>query len=116
METKYPTSVVTLVCLADGTTSLYFSSGGGILGSGQHHTVALATQALVREAEQHLGEMMPASAFPLPTAGCIQFTVLTYTEKWVACVPEPELENGRHPLTSLFDSAQQVITQIRLIN
>lgn len=36
METAYPDAVVTLVALADGTTSLYFSNGGGIIGAGAH--------------------------------------------------------------------------------
>jgi hypothetical protein len=36
METGYPEAVATLVTIADGTVSLYFSNGGGIIGVGQH--------------------------------------------------------------------------------
>lgn len=116
METDYSPNVATLVCLADGTTSLYFSSGGGILGSGRHGAVAQATQAVIREAEQHFEKMTPASAFPLPAAGCVQFTILGYSGKWIVSALEAQLANGRHPFSSLFNRAQQVITQIRLLN
>jgi hypothetical protein len=33
METGYPDAVATLVCLADGTTSMYFSNGAGVFAS-----------------------------------------------------------------------------------
>jgi hypothetical protein len=36
METGYPEAVVSLVALSDGTASLYFSNGGGIIGTGGH--------------------------------------------------------------------------------
>jgi len=36
METGYPEAVASLVCIADGTTSLYLSSGGGVIGAGEH--------------------------------------------------------------------------------
>src|SRR5258707_12774007 len=35
METAYPKAVATLACFADGTTSLYFSTGGGMLRAGR---------------------------------------------------------------------------------
>ena len=40
METAYQEAVATLVGVADGTTSLYFSNGGGFVGAGTHPTVA----------------------------------------------------------------------------
>src|SRR6185437_3309096 len=39
METGYQRGVATLVCLRDGTTSLYTSSGFGIVGGGAHQSV-----------------------------------------------------------------------------
>lgn len=44
MEFQRPGAAVTLVSLADGTTSLYFSNGGGIIGAGGHPPVAKATR------------------------------------------------------------------------
>lgn len=46
VEIGYPEPVATLVALSDGTTSLYFSNGGGVIGAGEH--------AAVRDAASHL--------------------------------------------------------------
>ncbi len=36
MEMKISGNVVSLAAVAEGTTSLYFSNGGGIIGAGEH--------------------------------------------------------------------------------
>ncbi len=48
METGYPRGTATLVALADGTTSLYLSGGGGIIGGGSHEAVATPPRPLNR--------------------------------------------------------------------
>ena len=52
METGYQGAVASVVMLADGTTSLYLSSGGGVIGAGQHKPVALATAAFLKAVDQ----------------------------------------------------------------
>ena len=69
MDTRYPEAVMTLVALADGTTSLYFSNGGGMIGGGEHPRVAAATRRLVDVAARFLTVLSPATDFPLPPAG-----------------------------------------------
>ena len=44
METGYPEAVMTLVALGDGTVSIYFSNGGGIIGLGEHPGPRQASQ------------------------------------------------------------------------
>ena len=78
METGYPVGSATLIALADGTTSLYYSTGGGMLGSGEYIPVAEASKALVVEAEIHLRPMTPSTDFPLPEVGEVRFILLTY--------------------------------------
>ena len=39
METGYPEAVATLVSVADGSSSLYYSNGGGIIGAGEYNQV-----------------------------------------------------------------------------
>ena len=51
METGYPNGVASLVCLRDGTTSLYTSTGGGIIGGGAHDPVVRANHALLATIE-----------------------------------------------------------------
>lgn len=47
METGYPDAIVTLVAIADGTVSIYFSNGGGIIGLGQHAGPARAAKSFL---------------------------------------------------------------------
>jgi hypothetical protein len=54
MEMGYPSGVATMVALADGTTSMYTSSGGGIIGGGGHRAVATATHAFLESVADHL--------------------------------------------------------------
>src|SRR5260221_3790710 len=43
MDSGMANAVATLVGVADGTTSLYYSTGGGVIGAGARHDVAAAT-------------------------------------------------------------------------
>jgi hypothetical protein len=115
METGYPEAVVTLVSLADGTTSLYFSNGGGMIGGGTHATLARSAKAFVATAEKYFQQMDLTKAFPLPTVGRVRFYVLTFSGALTLDVDENELGDGRHALSPLFYSGQDVIAQFRAI-
>jgi hypothetical protein len=116
METGYTVGNATLVALADGTTSLYYSTGGGMLGSGEYTPVAEASKALVVQAQNHLQDMSSAVEFPLPAAGQVRFTFLTYSGMVTAKVSEKTLAAGKHPLSSLFTLAYETLTQLRLLS
>jgi hypothetical protein len=115
MEFGASGSLVTLVSLADGTTSLYFSTGGGILGGGGHPEVAAASIRLVTLAEGFYDKMMPTTEFPLLVQGRIQFYVLTYSGAYMTDVDAEELTHGNHEFSPLFLAANDVITQVRLV-
>ncbi len=51
MDMGYDTAVVSVMGLADGTTSMYVSNGGGKIGMGDHSSVALASKRWVEVAE-----------------------------------------------------------------
>lgn len=115
METGYPQGIVTLVCLADGTTSLYFSSGGGILGSGETLPVARASRRVVEVAEKFLPEIPPTDGFPLPEVRQVQFIFLTFGGPHATRADEAGLGYQQHALSPLFYCAQEVLTQVRLL-
>jgi hypothetical protein len=115
METGYPEAVATLVAVADGTTSLYFSNGGGVIGAGEHATVAEASRSWLETGGSFLPELPEASDPGPPAEGLTQFVAVTGAGLKAAVAAEEELGEGRHPLSPLFYAGQDVITQIRLI-
>jgi hypothetical protein len=112
METGYAEAVATLVALADGTTSLYVSNGGGVIGAGEHHAVRAASNALLHKADTHLGGFAPATATPPPEVGRVRFYVRTFDGTLVAEAEERTLGEGRHPLSPVFYAAHAVIAAV----
>ena len=115
MEIGYPEGVATFVMLADGTTSLYTSSGGGTIGGGMHEAVASRTAAFLRALDEHLDRFTPDATDALPAPGDVVFRALTYDGRLAASAREDDLGEGRHPLSGLFYAGHDVITQLRLI-
>jgi hypothetical protein len=115
METGYKVGTATLFSLADGTTSLYYSTGGGMLGSAEYTPVAEASKALVAQAENYIQHMSSTDEFPLPVAGRVRFTIRTYSGTFSAEASEKSIASGHHLLWPLFTCAHETLTQLRLL-
>ena len=113
MDIAYPNGTATLVSLADGSTSLYFSSGGGIIGGGEHTHIAQASMAFVATADGFVEAMEPTKTFPAPPPDKVRFQLLTFTGGLTVEADEAELGEQTHPLSPLFYKGQNVITQLR---
>jgi hypothetical protein len=94
METGYPEGVATLVAFGDGTASLYFSGGGGIIGAGEHAAVREAIHAFLQEADEHLRGFVPTATTPLPATGRVRFICAPSRERW------PEKRANRTSVTT----------------
>ena len=116
METGYPEAVATLAVFADGTTSLYYSSGGGTLGAGDHASVATASKGLLRVADQHLDQFTPAKEHPLPQTGRVRFYVHTFDGIVTADRNEEDLGYERDSLAPVFHAGHAVIAAIREVD
>jgi hypothetical protein len=116
METGYDGVTVTLFALADGTTSLYFSNGGGVIGGQAHETVRRANIEFLNQTNHFLGQLAPCETFPIPEAGHTVFYVLTDSGILTGGALEDDLGHGRHPLSQLFHAGHEVISQLRLIS
>jgi hypothetical protein len=115
MEIGVETGSATVVTVADGTVSLYLSSGGGVIGAGGHAAVGAAARhfrELIAESRGLLAvvEEVP----PLPAAGEVRFHACVGDARYGATAPEAALRSGRHPLASLYAAGQDVLTEIRL--
>jgi hypothetical protein len=114
METGYEVGSASLIAFADGTSSLYYSTGGGMLGSGDYLPVAQASLAMVEQAELLRLSFSAISDYPLPEVGQVRFILLTYAGPVSAEAREADLNAGVNPLASLYHEAQELLTQLRL--
>jgi len=113
METGYDEGSFTLVALADNTTSLYFSSGGGILGAGFHEEVQKASAMLLSGANHFRAQTKPTSDFPLPEKGEVFFYLLGFDGITTYTAKEIELGENRDPLSKLFHVSHLVIAKVK---
>jgi hypothetical protein len=116
MELGYPQAVATLVVLGEGTTSLYISTGGGIIGAGEHPPVRAAAEGLLAATEGHLAGFQPVAETPLPQTGRVRFYVRTFGGTLGAEADEQDLGHGRHMLSPVFHAGHAVITEMRLVS
>jgi hypothetical protein len=115
MDTTYERGGYTLIALADGTTSLYTTTGGGIIGGGEHDQVVTATLTALRVLEAHLDQLPPAVDDTLPPIDGVTLRALTYDGQRSIIAAEQDLGEGRHPQAEIFHAAHNVISELRRI-
>lgn len=116
METGFPNGVATLVSLADGTVSLYLSSGGGVIGGGEHVNVKKAARSFLQSAEHYRKEFTSTKSYPLPNVGRVRFYILTYSGIYTNDIEEEILGKNMHILSPLFYAGHGVLTELRKIS
>ncbi len=115
MEIGYPEAVVTLVAVADGGVSLYFSNGGGLIGIGEHEGPRRAAGALLAFAPPFMEKAALAQDYPLPRRGHVRFHFLAFDGIRTVEESEEALAGGQSPFSPLFVKTHDVITQARLV-
>ncbi len=115
VELGYEVGSATLVSLADGTTSLHYSTGGGLRGRADYAPLAEASKALVVEAHKYMYQMTITTNFNLPQAGQVRFFLMTYVGVYTADAPEKSLSSATHPLSPLFQHTQETLSQLRTL-
>ncbi|MGD0089084.1 MAG: hypothetical protein ABSE73_04125 [Planctomycetota bacterium] len=113
MELGSSVGVATLISLSDGSASLYYSNGGGVIGGIAHESIRNAAKQFVSVAGQYQSKMSTTTTFPLPAAGRVVFYVRTDSGVLTAEAGENELGERRHVLSPLFYAGHGVITAFR---
>jgi hypothetical protein len=113
METAYPEAVATLVAVLDGTVSLYFSNGGGIIGGGEHQPVRKVCAEFITLAHQYVAHSTLTDTFPLPKKDHVRCYLVTSGGVYTFEAPEDDLGYERHPCSPLFHKGHELITAIR---
>jgi deazaflavin-dependent oxidoreductase (nitroreductase family) len=116
METGYPEATATVVAFADGSASIYLSTGGGFIGGMSHETVRRAAIDMVRSAGSAQPHTNKTNTLPLPAQGQVVFYLHTDAGVFTGGASEQELGTRRHPLSSLFFAGHELITQYRLLH
>ena len=106
-------AVYSLVIIADGTTSLYFSTGGGVIGAGEHSTVRAASTDMLHLASRLRSDTKPTVGTPLPGPSQVVFYLLADKGTLTYSATEKELAEGKHHFSSLFFAGQNVISEVR---
>ncbi len=115
MDWHVDRGTVTVLAAADGTASLYLSSGGGYIGGSERfasirqaalHAVAVATSM------QYHFEVTDTS--PLPALGDVTFYLTTGAGVLRAVAAEGKLRAGSDPLAALGGAMQRIITEYRV--
>ncbi|HVF04535.1 MAG TPA: hypothetical protein VNA20_06835 [Frankiaceae bacterium] len=114
LEMTYDSGSATLVCLADGSTSLYTSTGGGVIGGGDHEEVAAETARFLDAVEEALEAFGPDPDAALPPPGGAVIRALTHDGRYAVSGPEVDFGEDRHAQSGVFHAAHRVITLLRL--
>jgi hypothetical protein len=105
---------VTVVAVADGTTSLYLSTGGWIIGAGSRPAVAAAGQGLLEAAEGALDALSVATNVALPPTGSLSFMVVAYDGIRRVELPDDEAAAADDMMRDLCRATREVVTQLQL--
>ena len=114
MEIGLPTGTATFVAMADGTASMYTTSGGGVIGAGEHAAVRAAADRFRSTLAEARGDLQPSTEFPGPLPGEVRFQLRTEDGGYTGAAAESALASGRHPLSEPYAAGQDLITEIRL--
>jgi hypothetical protein len=114
MEIGQAAATATVVAIADGTVSMYLSTGGGEIGAGEHAAVRGAAERFRRVVADSRSLFVPTTDFPLPEEGRVRFQASFADGRYTAEAAEATLRGGRHPLTPVYAAGQDVLTEIRL--
>ena len=115
METGLEDACYSLVAVVDGSTSLYFSGGGGIIGGGQNPEGAAASKAFLDFSKRFDGQLTSTTQFPLPRPGMTRFYIIRKDAVLTGEFKEEDLGNEKLPLSPLFHKGHELISMIRLI-
>lgn len=114
METGREDAAISVVAVADGNTSLYYSNGGGMLGLGENATVRSASRAFVKKSASFLKFMKRTETFPLPKPGQTFFYLVTPKGVFSYEAKRDDLGRQQDKLSALYYSGHELIAQVRI--
>lgn len=111
IEMGGPKGVTTILAFANGASSLFLSTGSGIIGRPSHVHVVVQAKRLVQEAGDYAPLLSPATTYPYPSTGTMRFYFLT--ARGVLTIEEPvgALRSGESPLSGLLEVGDELMSE-----
>jgi hypothetical protein len=106
--------IMTLVTYQTGDASMYLSTGGGVIGGGQHKNVNRASRQFVKLAKKYIDKAESIESTPLPDKSCVRFYFLTIKGKYFSQEQMANFENKSSNLLDYFNEANKVIAELRV--
>lgn len=108
-------SVASLIVIADGTTSIYINTGGGIFGAGQHEQVREASDKLLKIMPHPTKRFSKTDNYQnIPNDSRARFYLLTRNGKYVSDeFNADDAADGKGYYSKLFIQANHIITAAR---
>jgi len=106
--------IMTLITYQTGDASMYLSTGGGVIGGGQHENVSAASKRFVEQANKYIFKTTETDSTPIPDKNCVRFYFLTNSGKYFVQEQMTSFENETSFWLDYFNEANKVITELRL--
>lgn len=113
MDWEMGGATATTVSYQTGDASLYLSSGGGVIGGGQHQNVNSAAKQFVVLAQTFLDKATKTETTPLPKENVVKFYLLTNKGVYVGQEEMKNFENNISIWLGLFEEGNNVLTELR---
>jgi len=114
MEMGLPEGNVTLATFITGDVSLYFSTGGGMLGGIGYEKVSNAAIEFNKKADEFVPQSKKTTVFPSPSVGKTIFYILTKDGIYTVQESDDVLESGESNFTALANAGHNVLTEFRI--
>ena len=114
METGHPQVTETLALVSDGTSSVYVSNGGGVIGGHGYENVRKANAEFMQLANRDWHHFQATEAHPIPAPGFTVFYARTDAGLLFYGDTQESFIRG-HVLSELFQAGQEAITQLHII-
>lgn len=113
MDWEMGGATATTVSYQTGDASLYLSSGGGVIGGGQHQNVNRSAKQFVSLAQTFLDKTVKTETTPLPSTDEVKFYFLTNKGVFVGQEAMKNFENNSSTWLKLFEEGNNVLTELR---
>ncbi len=116
MDWQMGEATASTVAYQTGDASLYLSSGGGVIGGGQHQNVNSSVKQFVSLAQTFLDKTTKTETTPLPSTDEVKFYLLTNHGIFVGQEQMKNFENNSSTWLKLFEEGNNVLTELRNTN